>query len=202
MLDPNNSRRTRRSRDEVRALMLDAARELFAAKGLAATTREIAERATVTEQLLFNHFKSKQELFRAAVVGPFQKFVEEQLATWQAVIASGAEPRRMMHDYVAGLYSLVLHHEAMFRALSTDPFGEHIQPVLDRLEALTAEIAERHGYTFDRGIAVRMVFSAVMTMALHQDELLRDRRVEDVIDEIATTFAAGLIRGNQSSSQQ
>jgi AcrR family transcriptional regulator len=68
MPDLINPRRRRRGREEVRGLMRDAAREVFAAKGFAATTREIAERATVTEQLLFNHFGSKQQLFTTAVV--------------------------------------------------------------------------------------------------------------------------------------
>jgi AcrR family transcriptional regulator len=72
--------------------MLDAAREMLAAKGFAATTREIADRATVTEQLLFNHFESKQQLFTVAVLRPF----EERLNTWQAVLDGGDQPRRMM----------------------------------------------------------------------------------------------------------
>jgi AcrR family transcriptional regulator len=46
---------------------------MFAAKGFAATTREIADRARVTEQLLFNHFESKQQLFTAAVLRPFEE---------------------------------------------------------------------------------------------------------------------------------
>jgi AcrR family transcriptional regulator len=172
--------------------MLDAAREMFAAKGFAATTREIAERATVTEQLLFNHFESKQQLFTAAVLHPFEEFVEERLNTWQ--IAAGRRPRRMMREYVAGLYALVLDHPAVFQTLSSDPFGVHVQPMLDRLETLTAEMAARHGYTYDPHIAVRIVFAAVTTMALHQQPLLRDRNVDDIIHELAETLAAGLTR--------
>jgi AcrR family transcriptional regulator len=194
MTDSKNSRRRRRGREEVRALMLDAAREMFAAKGFAATTREIADRATVTEQLLFNHFKSKQQLFTAAVLHPFEEFVEERLNTWQAVIEAGDQPRRMMREYVAGLYALVLDHPAVFQILGSDPFGAHVRPMLDRLETLTEEMAARHGYTYDPHIAVRIVFAAVTTMALHQQPLLRDRSVENIIDELAETLAAGLTR--------
>jgi AcrR family transcriptional regulator len=179
--------------------MLDAARELFAAKGFAATTREIAECATVTEQLLFNHFGSKQQLFTAAVVRPFEEFVETMLAQWQVVTAVGPEPHRMMREYVEGLYALVVEHQALFRALSDDPFGPHVQPVLDRLETLTAEIAARDGYTFDPHIAVRIVFAAVTTVALHQESLLGDRCVDDIVDELAATLSAGLARQKNST---
>src|SRR5262249_61273440 len=106
MIDPINFRR-RRDRDQVRRLMLDAARELFAAKGFTATTREIAERATVTEQLLFNHFGSKQQLFAAAVVRPFEEFVEAMLVQWQTVATAGREPPRVMRAYVQGLHTRV-----------------------------------------------------------------------------------------------
>jgi AcrR family transcriptional regulator len=194
MSDPNNQLRTRRSRDEIRKLILDAARESFAIKGFAATTREIAERATVTEQLLFNHFESKQQLYAVAVVQPFEKFVETQLDAWQATVPAATDVREMMHEYVDGLYRLVLQHKTLFRALHSDAFGAHVEPILDRLEAISAEIAARDGYTFDPHIAVRIVFAAVTTLALHQDQKLRSRGDEDIINELAATLAAGLDR--------
>jgi len=149
--------------------MLDAARELFASKGFTATTtREIAERATVTEQLLFNHFDSKQDLFTIAVVRPFEDFVNAQLDSWVITVDSHMEPPQMMRRYVAGLYALVLEHQALFRALSADPFGPHI--------------------------AVRVVFATVTTVALHQEPLLRERTVDGIVDELSRTLTAGLSR--------
>jgi AcrR family transcriptional regulator len=193
MPDINNLRRRRRTADEVRVLMLDAARELFAIKGFNATTREIAERATVTEQLLFNHFESKQQLFAAAVLRPFEALVEQQLIEWQHVVAAGAQPHRMMRVYVEGLWALIRGNRALFRALSADPFGTHMTPVLDRLEQLTAEIAQRHGYPYDPHIAVRIVFAAVTMLALHE-EATAGRSEADIVHELAKTFEAGLTR--------
>lgn len=191
MPDTNNLRRRRRSGAEVQGLMLDAARELFADKGFNATTREIAQRATVTEQLLFNHFESKHQLFAAAVLEPFEALVERQLIEWQQAVASGVEPRRMMRDYVEGLWTLVRDNRALFRALSADPFGTHVTPLLDRLEQLTADIAARQGYSYDPHIAVRIVFAAVTTLALHE-EATAGRSEADIVDELARTFGAGL----------
>lgn len=51
-----------------RAQIIDVALTLFAEKGFAGTrTREIAEAAGVSETLIFQHFKTKDDLIRAAL---------------------------------------------------------------------------------------------------------------------------------------
>lgn len=57
--------RTASIRDET---ILQAAREVFLARGIQATTAEVAERAGISEGTIFNRFKSKDELFRAAML--------------------------------------------------------------------------------------------------------------------------------------
>jgi AcrR family transcriptional regulator len=49
------------------AQILQAAREVFLEKGITATTAEVARRAGVAEGSLFNRFKTKHGLFRAAM---------------------------------------------------------------------------------------------------------------------------------------
>ncbi len=51
-------------RDET---IIEAAREVFLARGIRATTAEVAERAGVSEGSIFKRFKSKVELFQAAM---------------------------------------------------------------------------------------------------------------------------------------
>lgn len=51
-------------RDET---ILEAAREVFLARGIQGTTAEVAERAGVSEGTLFKRFRTKDELFRAAM---------------------------------------------------------------------------------------------------------------------------------------
>jgi TetR/AcrR family transcriptional regulator len=61
-------RRTRPSADQTRRRILAAALELFSERGFdGASTREIADRAGVTQPLLNYHFTAKDELWRAAV---------------------------------------------------------------------------------------------------------------------------------------
>jgi AcrR family transcriptional regulator len=70
-------RRTRPSADATRERILTAALDVFSERGFdGASTREIAERAGVTQPLLNYHFSSKDELWRAAVDGVFAALVE------------------------------------------------------------------------------------------------------------------------------
>jgi AcrR family transcriptional regulator len=47
--------------------ILDAAREVFLERGIQATTAEVAERAGISEGTIFKRYKSKIDLFRAAM---------------------------------------------------------------------------------------------------------------------------------------
>jgi len=61
------AKKQRLSGEERRSSIIDAALELFAEKGFSGTrTREIARRADISETLIFQHFKSKEALYRAA----------------------------------------------------------------------------------------------------------------------------------------
>lgn len=68
--------RPRRARDEVRALIVAAARSAFAEHGFAgATTREIADRADASEVLIFRYFGSKSALFEETILAPFDRLI-------------------------------------------------------------------------------------------------------------------------------
>src|SRR5438128_377595 len=76
-------KKTRRSSADIRELLLEAARDLFRSEGYeATTTRQIAERAGVSEPLLFSNFGSKAGLFEAAVLTPIADFVTDYAASF------------------------------------------------------------------------------------------------------------------------
>jgi AcrR family transcriptional regulator len=158
----------RRGSREVRSLLLDAARSLFAAKGYAgAATRDIAHEAGVSEALLFRHFGTKAQLFERAVIDPINEFISEYVEQWTA--------RPVTHAYVDGFYRLLLEHRDLVLALITAQAYEAIDEVdgaspvsrlLDQLEAVPGREAEQRGFTFDVQIATRLVVGMVMAMAL------------------------------------
>src|ERR1700688_81473 len=72
-----SARSARPSADPTRERILTAALDLFSERSFeGATTREIAVRAGVTQPLLNYHFRSKDELWRAAVDGLFEMLTE------------------------------------------------------------------------------------------------------------------------------
>jgi len=76
-------RRSRRPSAEVRAALLDAARQVFSERGFSgATTREIAESARTSEAVLFRQFGSKASLFATSVMEPFSSFVAHLADKW------------------------------------------------------------------------------------------------------------------------
>jgi AcrR family transcriptional regulator len=63
-----NERKERLSSEDRRLHIIDAALGLFASKGLNGTrTKEIARAAGISETLIFQHFKTKEDLYRAAL---------------------------------------------------------------------------------------------------------------------------------------
>jgi AcrR family transcriptional regulator len=88
---PAEDKRAVRGR-ATRAAVVQAARELFAARGYAGVgTNEVVERAGVTRGALYHHFEDKRALFRAVY-----EELEQEMAE-HIVEAVAAEPRAERH---------------------------------------------------------------------------------------------------------
>src|ERR1700761_2557588 len=78
---PVPDRTTRPSADPTRDRIVAAAADLFAERSFdGATTRQIAARAGVTQPLLNYHYRSKDELWRAAVDSLFDALTTSMAA--------------------------------------------------------------------------------------------------------------------------
>jgi AcrR family transcriptional regulator len=76
----HSQRRSRRSTDEIRARLIDAARELFENKGYeATTTRDICALSGVAQTQLFHNFGSKEGIFEAAFITPLVELVNRYI---------------------------------------------------------------------------------------------------------------------------
>jgi AcrR family transcriptional regulator len=169
-------RRTRRSPQEVRELLLGAARRTFAARGYArSSTREIAEAAGVSEALLFRHFGTKAKLFERAILDPINEFIHDYVEQWTARSAAEHTPEGISFAFVDGFYRLLSENRELVLALVTAQAYESIQELneasplsrlLDELEAVAGREAELRGFEFDVQISTRLVAGLVMSMAL------------------------------------
>jgi len=166
-------RRPRRSSDEIRTVILRAARETFAASGYAgATTKVIAARAHATEATLFRIFGSKEQLFDQAVLAPFEEFLAEFSQAWLEAPIPGGTPEEVLPAFVSGIYELVRANRDVLAAMTFhDLFNAGTNAALAQLETLGETIAAVQGLPFDPRIAVRVATTTVVAVALLQDEL-------------------------------
>lgn len=137
---------------ERRQHILDSAREVFARQGLkGARTRELAQAAGINPATLFEHFRSKEELFVAAVVQPLEQLMEgarERAESYAAAdtpedMLSLLQPGMAMH-----LQSMVENYPLLVQALFSEPsLGEifyraHMEPMFQARASLMKEFVK------------------------------------------------------------
>jgi AcrR family transcriptional regulator len=126
--------RVRLRRSERREQVLGAATSAFARRGYAATSLEdIAAEAGVTRAILYRHFESKADLYRAALdrakhrIGAATGSPQFTQASIGALLAAAAED--------ADAFRLLFHHAAREPAFSEE---------MDRFRAATIAVTHRH----------------------------------------------------------
>jgi AcrR family transcriptional regulator len=115
--DPYRRRERRRTQD-VRAALLASAARLFARHGFArTTTREIADDAKVAETAVYRHFGSKQELFVAAIVTPFERFSAHYVERWWPIVDAGADNATVLRGFMDDFYDALCDNKDAVVAL-------------------------------------------------------------------------------------
>lgn len=99
-------------------LLLEAAQQLFAERGPhATTTKQIAERAKVSEDLIFRYYGSKNGLLKEAVFRPLIDMIDSITPKWAAAQAQSSDnDDERSRLFVGMLYDLV--HENKTIAMS------------------------------------------------------------------------------------
>jgi len=195
----------RRSSADIRAELLAAAAHLFATRGWAGTsTKEIATRANTYETSLYTHFGSKAGIFSAAVVEPFQQFIE----SFRVTLARdhGAPDEHLARTFVRDLYgTLEEHREAAtaFILAMQDPEAEEalgqarasLQSVFDDLYASGRTRAELVGEPGPgRPLTQRLMVGTVVAATVFAPWLLSGEpaSADDVQDAIVELFLYGI----------
>lgn len=192
--------RRRRSSEEIRSLLLGAARELFIEQGYERTTTlEISRRAGVDEKLLFSNFGSKAQLFETAVLSSFDSFVAEYREAWLGASAETTNEERM-ELFVRGLFEVAEANRAILRSAiggaqsgvdgPQEALLRHWARTLQSLVDSATTVREALGLTIDPPASVAASASMVFGMVLLDDMLFeegadapdRERRIAAMTD--------------------
>jgi AcrR family transcriptional regulator len=190
--------RTRRSTQEVRSLLLTAARELFAERGYGGTsTREIADRAGVDVTILFRNFGTKERIFQEAVARPIDEFLATYTDRWITTRVEEGDHDDLLRTFVEALYDLAQNNRELLLAATPHHLGHGAQAAFGRLEHMAAEIAATYDYRYDPHVAVRAAVAMVITIAIFDEPLFGDRGAANrdrIITECTDLLTYGLTR--------
>ena len=161
-----------------REQILDAAREVFIDSGYAgARTQDIAAAAGVNSALVFRHFESKEEIFKAAVVDPLKQIMadsmdsspmpstkEEMTATKRDhTVVSIAQMIRALTT-AAPLLGVVLFAD---RQGGSNFWEEHISPLFNLGGAKVRQgLGTWSHRTFDPEFTTKLVFGMCLGLAM------------------------------------
>lgn len=196
----------RRSTDEVRALLMGAARELFQGQGYdATTTKQIASRAGVSEPLLFNHYGNKRQLFEAAILEPFVDLIDEYKAAWRSDLAESSS-EMLVRDFVSRLFALARANRTLLLSLALHRAGgdraagvhllDELAGLLQSLRELAPRMTDAHLNNLDAPVTTAAVAGMVFGVALLDDLLFPSEMAlpgdDELISEIATLTMHGI----------
>ena len=169
----NPTATTRKSAEERREDVLEAAREVFAEHGLSgASTDEIARRAGISQPYLFRLFRTKKELFLATVERchsetreTFERAAEGKTGE-QALKAMGQAYRELIRSNPnrlrAQMQTFAACEDPDVRRVARRGFGELVA-VVERASGADAE-------TVSRFFAKGMLINAVVSMGLQDSD--------------------------------
>jgi AcrR family transcriptional regulator len=184
-----------------RERLLQAATELFAERGVAATGVEtICRRAGVVKSALYWHFRNKQRLVAAVVERAGDRWVEEIRSS----VAEAGDPTERLDRFVAGLRSLAEKHPELLRLLlaailESEEGGVEAQEAVRSVfvrssEAITKELYHDFG---DRlANPERVVFLSIgllVAITLRAMLLPNDTDLDELFSDLRRTVARELI---------
>jgi len=199
-------KKKRVERSKRRQLILDAAREAFLASGFnGARPRDIADRAEITEALLYRHFPSKQALFEEAIVAPLDAWASS-LPDYVMLTAEADEDERREMARAANVELLRTTIEIM-PLLGVVLFGSpdggrdfylrKFVPLVERSIGATA--AYTQGWTradLDSGVVSRSAIGLYLMYAMDVQFRGADVDVEHVARQYVDLIFDGMMDGS------
>ena len=194
--------RTRLSAAERRAQIIANAREVFIEQGVnGARSRDIAQRAGITEAYLYRHFHSKHEIFMLAIDRPLDEMITHLRDETRELAARSDVERAdvLLRSHELLLECMVEIAPLVAAALLSDSgrndqfYTDHLFPRLRNVLALV--IPDITGYplkAFQLDMFVDAMIGIHLTIAL--EHLLENKPVDvpTVARQVTTMFAVGV----------
>lgn len=190
--------------------LLDSAQQLFATRGYrGTTTKDIAQNAGVSENLIFRYFKSKSELLLASVVNPLLGILQDFSDDWRRNDDLRAQSHQeIVHRFVGAVVDLIDSHHGLARAIlnvlverppdfDTAAIGRQFAEVLQGMVPEMGEFLARRDLTSTSpGLVLRMgIISAITNVVLlpesYGDGEQPPSKVE-IVDELTNFVVYGL----------
>lgn len=199
---------TRRSSLQVRRELLEGAAAVFTEKGYAAaTSRDLARAAGVSESVLYRHFGSKAGLFAEAVVTPFADVMEAFSGMVARTVAQPLAVETLMRLFLSELIEQLSANRRtlrMFLAAEDQLDDETKQLFYARFHAVIAklsEIVEPESRRHDRphnplgtDMNTRATLAMVLSLVILDDWLLPLNRPsrDELIDHLGAVLLNGV----------
>lgn len=191
---PPEQPRKRLGMGQAKPLLLDAAREVFATRGFrGARTKEIADKAGVSEALLYRHFGSKAGLFEEAILEPVNSFVSEFVERWRTEWDQTRPFHETVGAFMEGMYDLMREQRSAVLALlaaqafedDTNGQTEHrpLFGMLKDLEEVATVESQSRRFIPEPALTTRVAVTLAVAMGLLQDFLFGPPEASNVTRE-------------------
>ncbi|MBI3164689.1 MAG: TetR/AcrR family transcriptional regulator [Anaerolineales bacterium] len=200
---PAKLKDTPKKGEVTRLAIEDAAIELFMEHGYHATSmRQIAERAGLALGGIYNHFKSKDEIFEAIVVDkhPYKKILpliqQAEGETLEEFL--GSATRIVIHELTSQPYyiKLMLIEIAEFNgvhgAALIKEIAPNILPVFEKIVKTRKELRVTHPVILMRSF-IGMVLSYMITEIIISKSILKNVMPKNTLDAYVDIYMHGIL---------
>lgn len=210
--DTDVAKRKRRSSEEVRDRVIEAAGVEFERHGYSgATTAAIARRAEVTEAQIFRYFTSKGDLFRTAIFEPLNRHFADFQARQRMSADDKVSQREGARRYITELQDFIGQHSGMLmslvvaKAYAKDPTegGAGLDGLREYFERGAAMMHARSSgrQKVAPEMMVRVSFAAVLGCVLFNDWMFPPGVADDsAIREATLDFVLNGLNANNEYS--